>query len=166
MFLTGYHGTTLNRAKNILKEKKFTPSSKDTEWLGDGIYYYFDIDDAYKWRNSNAILHSVIKIDNDEYLDIDTEEGALVYNLVLALVASLQSKKINTASTVEKNQCAVMRLLWQKVPEIKVIAASFPAYKTVLKTLIDKRTRRKEFCVRNNDCIKHTYLIRKEDLDD
>lgn len=47
MFLTGYHGTTLDDANNIIKDGSFKISNSDTEWLGEGIYYYFNISDAY-----------------------------------------------------------------------------------------------------------------------
>ena len=42
MLITGYHGTSLNNAHNILNEGKFKISNTDTEWLGSGIYFYYD----------------------------------------------------------------------------------------------------------------------------
>ena len=167
MFLTGYHGTTLDSANNIIKEGKFKISHSDTEWLGEGIYYYFDIIDAYEWRNTEAILHSIIKIDNKEYLDIDTEIGADIYNQIVDYISTTQDKSVNISlKNAQKNQCAVMKMLWETYPNVKVISASFPTAQTKVRTLLDRRPTRKEFCVRNNSFIKCTQLIRKGDLDD
>lgn len=164
VFLTGYHGTTMEYAEKIVKEKNYKVSDGDKEWLGKGIYFYFDILDAYNWRNSEAILHSIIKIADCEYLDIDSKEGTKIYYDIIEHIESFDIKIEKNA--VQKNQCAVMKILWDTCPKIKVISASFPKEKTKVPTMIDKRTRRKEFCVRDNDYIKHTYLIEKRDLDD
>lgn len=164
--MTGYHGTTMDSANNIINEGKFKISHSDTEWLGEGIYYYFDISDAYSWRETEAILHSVIKIEDTEYLDIDSDIGADIYNQMLDYISTMQDKKIDSSVNIQKNQCAVMKMLWDAYPHMKVVSASFPTVKTKVKTLLDRRPIRKEFCVRNNDCIKCTQLIRKGDLDD
>ncbi len=164
MFLTGYHGTTLTSANKIL-EGEFNISSSETEWLGDGIYFYFSISDAYAWRNTEVILHSVIKIDDEEYLDIDSDTGKQIFSSICDLIAKAQGKVVSQ-NDIQKNQCAVMRILWDAYPKLKVVSASFPTERSKVRTLVDPRGKRKEFCVRNNDCIKHTYLIRKGDLDD
>lgn len=166
MFLTGYHGTTLKSANSIIEEGKFNISKSETEWLGNGIYYYFDITDAYKWRNTEIILHSVIKINDNEYLDIDTDVGADIYNDIIDFISNIQDKEINTSvKNSQKNQCAVMKMIWDSNPNIKAISASFATTPTKVRTLLDRRPTRKEFCVRNNDVIKCTQLIRKGDLD-
>ena len=166
MFLTGYHGTSLENGHKIIEEQQFNISDGKKEWLGKGIYFYFSFTDAYNWRDSDAIIHSVIKIDEDEYLDIDSKEGERIYNGILDIITSMQSKPIYSSASPQENQCAVMKMIWGQQPKIKVISASFATEPTKIKTLIDKRPRRKEFCVRNNNCIKHSYLIRKGDLDD
>jgi hypothetical protein len=166
MFLTGYHGTSLENGQKIIGSQRFNISVGKKEWLGNGIYFYFSLADAYNWRDSEAIIHSVIKIDEDEYLDIDSEEGELIYNGILDIISSMQSRTIFSNASTQENQCAVMKIIWETQPEVKAISASFATEPTKIKTLLDKRPRRKEFCVRNNDCIKHSYLIRKGDLDD
>ena len=166
MFLTGYHGTSLENGQKIIESQRFNISVGKKEWLGNGIYFYFSLADAYNWRDSEAIIHSVIKIDEDEYLDIDSEEGKLIYNGILDIISSMQSRTIFSNVSTQANQCAVMKMIWETQPKVKAISASFATEPTKIKTLLDKRPRRKEFCVRNNDCIKHSYLIRKGDLDD
>lgn len=165
MFLTGYHGTSLESGNSIISDKQFNISHGPKEWLGNGIYFYFSFEDAYKWKESEAIIHAIIKINEDEYLDIESEEGKKLYRGVLNLITSAQSKPVNSNADAQKNQCAVMRMIWNQNPTIKVISASFPVEPTKIKTLIDLRDRRREFCVRNNDYIKHMYMIEKGDLD-
>lgn len=167
MFLSGYHGTSIDNANSILDEHSFNLSTSDTDWLGQGIYFYFDISDAYNWRDSDAILHSVIKIDDSEFLDIDTTEGKKIYRDAVDCIAKIHNQPVSSrAVSAEKNQCAVMRMLWDSCPELKVVAASFPTERTKYRTMIETRLFRKEFCVKDNSFIKHTYLIRKDDLDD
>lgn len=165
MFLTGYHGTSTENAHKIIDNKEFAISKGEKEWLGDGIYFYFDISDAYNWRDSDAIIHSVVKIKEDEYLDMDSDAGSVIYNGILEIISATQSKNIYRNATPQENQCAVMRMIWGQYPKIKVISASFAIKPTKINTLMDKRPRRREFCVRGNDCIKHSYLIRKGELD-
>lgn len=161
MFLTGYHGTTIAGAEGIISEGCFHLSKKDTEWLGDGIYFYFSIEDAYEWRDTEAIFHTVIKIEDKEYLDIDTEEGKEIFKEICKCVAKSTGLKVN----VQKNQCAVMRMIWDTNPQLKAISASFYKEKTEFPTLIDTREKRKEFCIRDNSCIKCKHLIKRGDLD-
>lgn len=112
MFMIGYHGTTLKYANSIIEEGKFHISSSDTEWLGDGIYYYFDINDAYEWRdNTEAILHSVIKIEDSEYLDIDSKCGIEIYNEMIRCISEIHGKKIFSSARPQQNQCAVMKMI-------------------------------------------------------
>ena len=165
MFLTGYHGTSLENGHKILEKKKFDISNGEKEWLGPGIYFYFCISDAYDWKNSDAIIHSVIKVNEDEYLDMDSEEGTSIYNEIIEYISKMQNKHIFESTNSQKNQCAVMKMIWDQQPKIKVISASFAKEPTKIKTLMDKRPKRREFCVRNNDSIKHLYLIIKGDLD-
>lgn len=167
MFLSGYHGTSLDNARSILDGQSFNLSTSNTEWLGRGIYFYFDISDAYNWKDSDAILHSVIKIEDSEFLDIDTPMGKKIYRDAVDCIAQIHNQPVSSrAVNAEKNQCAVMRMLWDSIPELKVVAASFPTEHTKYRTLIETRPFRKEFCVKDNNSIKHTYLIRKDDLDD
>ncbi len=166
MFLTGYHGTSLDSANRIINEGMFLSSDSDKDWLGSGIYFYFDINDAFVWRNTEAILHSIIRVEPDEVLDIDTGEGADIFNKMIDYIIKLDCIPKNAKVSVQENQCALMRMIWDTYPNVKVIAASFPKQPTKFKTMLDRRPRRKEFCVRNNECIKYTHLVRKGDLYD
>ena len=46
--LIGYHGTVKTSAEKILSSKEFIESNNDNEWLGHGIYFFADIENAIK----------------------------------------------------------------------------------------------------------------------
>lgn len=170
MFVSGYHGTTLECAHNIIKEKYYKLSVSETEWLGNGIYFYPDINDACDWKDAEAVMHSVININENEYLDVDTASGRRTVESVKKLISSKYRYKIITdladKKRTEKNQNSVMKMVWDSNPGLKVIYASFAKEKSEFSTLLDTRERRREFCVKDNTCIKHTYLIERSALDD
>lgn len=111
MYLTGYHGTSEKWAKKVLETHTFKISDGDKEWLGRGIYFYESFGDAYAWNNSEVILHSVIKINDDEYVDFDTVDGAKLYNKIVTHICENMSITVDGKSS-QKNQCAVMNMLW------------------------------------------------------
>ena len=71
MYITGYHGTTKERAKKIVEENKFNISNENDEWLGKGIYFYEKYSDylIYNENNSEEFKQQISNI-----LDIMTEE--------------------------------------------------------------------------------------------
>lgn len=161
MLITGYHGTTETYAHNILAEGEYHISCSDTEWLGDGIYFYEQFSDAFNWRpksgEEKVVLHAVVKIADDEYLDIDSPEGERAWRGILEYICKVECIKLT--GTPQENQCAACRMLWDSNPNIKVVAGSFATMPSQVKVLIDKRIRRREFCVRNNEPIKCTQII-------
>lgn len=171
MFLTGYHGTTLVAAHSILEEGAYHLSTRDTEWLGSGIYFYPSFSDAYNWETidgripAEAILHSVIKVKNTEYLDFDSDKGHEIYQAACALISEMQGKEISANLTESQTQCAIAKIVWDIHDEIKVLAASFPTEKKKVRAIKEARKYRKEFCVRDNSYIKHTYIIERRNLD-
>lgn len=94
----GFHGTNINSAEKILKENRFRPSTKPDEWLGKGIYFFADPQDAMWWcraykrleEKDSAILRVEIKAD-----------------LIIDLLQSKQDvEKFKLFCDVVKNKCA------------------------------------------------------------
>lgn len=161
MLITGYHGTTEQYAHSILREGKFRISRANKEWLGHGIYFYEKFADAFSWKpqsgEEKAVLHSVIRIPDDAFLDLDTDEGAKAWQGILDYLC--QTEKIKLTGTAQENQCAACNMLWDSNPDIMVLAGSFAAQRSKVKVLLDRRIRRREFCVRDNQSIKSTQII-------
>lgn len=160
MLLTGYHGTNQDSAHKIIQSGKYNISHGNKEWLGDGIYFYEKFSDAISWRGTNTektVLHSVIEVDDDSYLDIDSEKGTILWREILDHIC--KNKSIILTGSSEEKQCAVCRMIWRDNPDLMVLASSFPTMRTTIMTLIDKRIRRREFCVRDNRPIRCTQII-------
>ncbi len=161
MLITGYHGTTASYAHSIILEGKFHVSNGNKEWLGNGIYFYEKFSDAYNWRPASGerkeVLHSVIEISDDEYLDIESPEGIAAWEGILTFIRS--TGDVELTGTYQENQCAVCNMIWDTSPDIKVLAASFATVPMKEKLLIDTRPRRREMCVRGNEQIKCTQIV-------
>ena len=164
MLITGYHGTTETYALKILADESFYISCSNKEWLGNGIYFYEKFSDAYAWRPASGekkvVLHSVVSIDDNGYIDIDSPTGEKVWMEILDYICKVAHIKLT--GTAQENQCAICRMIWDSDDNIMVLAASFATTRTRVQSLIDKRTRRREFCVRNNEPIKCTQIINYE----
>ena len=113
--------------------------------LPSGIYFYFDINDAFVWRNTEAILHSIIRVEPDEVLDIDTGEGADIFNKMIDYIIKLDCIPKNAKVSVQENQCALMRMIGDTYSNVKVIAASFPKQPTKLKLCLTDAREEKNF---------------------
>lgn len=49
--LLGYHGTSAAKGDAIVRDKVFCPSLGDHQWLGDGVYFFEDYEEAQRWGN-------------------------------------------------------------------------------------------------------------------
>ena len=163
MLLTCYHGTTLESAAKITETGKFNLSSGDKEWLGTGIYFFFDIDDALNWRNAEAVIHAIIEVDSGAYLDLASERGKKLCKNVMDYLTSIESK-IVTSKDEEANQCSVANLIWASCPEILALTCAFPTQQKSIPTIMEYRHMRREICLRDNSPIRVLNLIRRGDI--
>lgn len=167
MLITGYHGTTRDCADQILREKRFIPSIGKDEWLGKGIYFYREYRDALGWQLKNSavqaevVLHAVIYVPDDAYLDFDTDDGL---HMMRETIRYLQNHKYIPDANAQVNQCAVMNLIWDTSPALQLLLASFASERTQIRMLTDARERRREFCVRSNDSILSIQEIERVKL--
>lgn len=163
MYLCGYHGTSEASANSILKDNSgYTPSSSEHEWLGTGIYFYSNFEDAYVWKDAEVVLHSVISVTPDQILDLDSERGMERYRDAEALLQKKVGKELT--SDPIKNQCAICRIIWKNCPTIKVIRYSFALPVGDVMALVLANRKRCEFCVRDNSLIVNTVMIKKEEM--
>ena len=44
-----YHGTDKDSARTIVETQSMRPSEGDSHWLGDGYYFYVDVEYAFRW---------------------------------------------------------------------------------------------------------------------
>ena len=96
--IKGYHGTNFDSAKKIVTSN-YKISKGDDHWLGDGVYFFVEgistniVKLAEKWakaqswnnktktRNYNkyAAIESIIEVDEENFLDLTTEEGVKIF---------------------------------------------------------------------------------------
>jgi hypothetical protein len=162
VFFTGYHGTSQESGFNILESKRFIPSTGKKNWLGSGIYFYEKYSDALNWANerycqNSSILHVVVSVGENEYIDLDSEYGKQIYQKVVHVIAKRFDYLVK--GKAQENQCAVANFLWSKYLHINVLYASFPTEPSKFPLLKDARAKRREFCVRGNENIKGIQLI-------
>ena len=138
MYITGYHGTTSAAASSIMKQKRFDISTGNMQWLGSGIYFYPEFSDALNWRGttgmtaSDSILHVLVKVEEDELLDMDTLDGKRFGKELLEKICNSGGFSID--KNAEVNQCALINLILDQCRSIKVLCASFSSEKTTVKT--------------------------------
>ncbi|SMF83856.1 hypothetical protein SAMN02982917_5624 [Azospirillum oryzae] len=102
--ITGYHGTTPDRAKEIL-DKGFRVNEGEEDWVGSGIYFFIDgissaKDMAADWscfRNridKPCILYCSIKADYKNVLDLRLEAHAKQFNYHRNLFIEQNTEKL------------------------------------------------------------------------
>ena len=165
MYFTGYHGTSQEFASKIVADGCFTLSSGNKEWLGSGIYFYEMFSDSLDWADKkyprdHAVLHAVVSVEEDEYIDLDSIEGESIYRRIINIIADT-TKEIGNfhKGDAQNNQCAVARYIWTRFNDIKLLLASFPNEASAFPLIKDYRTKRRELCVKNNSAIKGIQLI-------
>ena len=162
MILIGYHGTTEKTARAILSGKPYLRSNGKKEWLGEGIYFYFDYKDAVNWTiqkgyANSAVLHNIIQIKNNEFIDLDTEKGKSIFQEVIKAFCESGVPIDNTKE--QQNQCAVANMIWDRFEECKLMMGTFHSDRRIMRTLTDPRPTRREFCLRTSDPIKSIVQV-------
>jgi hypothetical protein len=99
MDIEGFHGTDAANVNGIV-DNGFRLSLGDEEWLGDGVYFFVDgitsnpQSNATKWSIANAwdnnlkkytylnyaVIKTIIKVNEANFLDLTTTEGMKVFN--------------------------------------------------------------------------------------
>ena len=161
MYLTGYHGTSNEYAENILANQRFLPSTGEKEWLGHGIYFYPNFEDALNWAkehypNNEAVIHVLIHVNDNEIIDLNTIKGKNLFHNTVNIIGRW-SKLSETQ--IQKNQCIVCNTIWEVYKNVKVLKSYFGKEKTQFLTLIDSREQRLEFCVRDNSIIRGIFIV-------
>ena len=78
-YLTGYHGTTHESAEKII-EGEFHQSTRENNWLGNGVYFYKYYSDAAIWKDIDTgkaveeVIHVVVKVKKNQYLDMEKDD--------------------------------------------------------------------------------------------
>lgn len=75
---TGFHKTLDIYKEDIIKHG-FKVSVQEDDWLGEGVYFWDDINNAYWWKKSNTLFKSCIFVCEltcgvSQYLNLDNDD--------------------------------------------------------------------------------------------
>lgn len=135
MLMTLYHGTDLEAAKEIEKDK-FTVKKNPKHWLGNGIYFFTDKALAKWWTSGPtkkfgtevkepAILEVTVEVDEKNILDLrqfeQYSELAKQYRIFLEMFIEHGVQKISD----ERFRCLFFDWYMKVCPNIDIIIANF-----------------------------------------
>jgi hypothetical protein len=159
---TGYHGTDKSAAVNIMETKNFHPSIEEDEWLGKGVYFFWDPDDSQWWCTdySKLTCYVILKADLSASKIIDLvhrRRDQENFSILCNKVKNKSAKKSN--GELRKNYMSLA--LKYMVSEIKpdIIIGGFDQNRKFWFTKEEDRRKfpltplQIQFCVLNRNCI-------------
>lgn len=169
MQLIGYHGTSEDGCKGILMDKRFKCSTGNSQWLGDGVYFFQDDrHQAYmffknKFGMQNVrrheeihVLQANIQAEDDNVIDLVTDEGRRQID------DFKRTFEQNFGNTVihQLTDTALLNLLYKSVPYDLVRAVYDVPSKNKKNKKWEHHYRRAQIqiCVKNQDCINFDSL--------
>lgn len=107
--IIAYHTTEKSRADSIIRSNFFKGSTKSNEWLGAGIYFWDDIEDAEWWKSNiknvtkenTKVIKVILNCKNSEYRDLTLKDNMNEYKRICKEVEKSKHVKVNTKSVSE-----------------------------------------------------------------
>jgi len=158
--IIGYHGTSINHGSKIIQEQNIYPSTKKTEWLGNGIYYWAYRSDAVWWGRKESqktknrgfcpvVLSSELAVAEERYLDLDDsaqfEQFCAEVDEFLKTANGLAFEKPHEAQCFLSNYYA-------KVHNIDLLACTFGRRYDTESGF--GQLNRRQYCVKNKEIIQ------------
>lgn len=165
----GYHGTTQANAEKILQEQRFINSTKNNEWLGDGVYFFAYQNDAEWWIKANRfknqkteILKADLEYTDKQLLDLDDREQLDRVETILLYFIKENNFEFNngvdlSSESWDKQICWACNLIKKISPEIGIIIYTFLGKKHY-KYLPVSATQR-QICVSDHSIIRNISRI-------
>ena len=170
--LKAFHTTTSKNARQISFTKKFNPSNKNNEWLGEGIYFWVTYPDAMYWFEKSytfvdemCIISVNLSLNEDKILNLDIPHDMnMLVNFTNTYNNEMckKSKKLPRFKTIEEQRCFYCNL-YRKINSLDAIIFTFSQeYNDV-----GFAVKRKQICVHNSKTITiETFEhIKRSDLD-
>lgn len=176
----GYHGTLEVRAESILNGGKFIHSSKKTEWLGSGVYFFKHKGYAIWWANEQvkhkpktkkgeknlpAVLRADLVFTEDQLLDLDDPLQLDLMNEFIDEYIRLVPgyNNIWNRASDEERWCLACNLYRRINTKIKVICLTFHVSTPKNRENTGKFPKSQfQYCISDDSIINN---IKKEDID-
>lgn len=174
--IEGYHGTFKDNVHKIIEEG-YTFSRRENHWLGQGIYFYEDIELAKwfitrkynkKYRKQISVIKSILNTASDKVLDLDTNDGVdFVYKALKELINEIKIEfNIDDETT---NRCIILDII-KEYYSIDIIKMTFKTNNQSYGGANIKFFEENYFpvgiyysetqiCATDNKCIKHSIEI-------
>jgi hypothetical protein len=183
--IIGYHGTDAKNKASILKSGfELSEGLENEQWLGDGAYFFCEgVDEPISfaenwakvesWDNSShtfkytryCVLKTIIKVDEENFLDLTTKEGLEVFNyLRKKYVETLYKGKKRVNDFGFKDGYLINDAVSQGLIKANVIKGNF-----FIKLTKEERVSKVQFktpnctimSIRNSSCITLVELVKE-----
>lgn len=168
-----YHGTSLENAKKICKSSNdidFKVSCKTNEWLGNGVYFFDNKQNAVDWSKKVrkfkeiGIVSAMITADEEKVFDLVGNLSHLeIFDKMCSIVAD--KYKNTTNKKIDSNFMSTTIELLKARKDFDVIKAFFEIKNTNFKNINKAREKfpinigRIQICVINTNCITNCNII-------
>lgn len=166
----GYHGTNVLAAEKIISSQKFILSTGEDEWLGIGVYFFWDADDAGWW------CADCLKLKTYTVLQADLEASTVVdfvhrrgdlesFKKFCNQVKDKSSKMGNGKKRQNYMGLAIKMMVALQKPDI--IIGGFDQNRKIwfnnaeLKSKFPLVVSQVQMCVLNRDCIKNISVYKE-----
>lgn len=159
--MKGFHGTLQSKAVKILADT-FIISSKNTEWLGQGIYFFSEIRDARIWAEREArkphnkkelpcVIIVDIYCDAKHFLNLDIPQNRKKVEQRIELIKNVKGAPNFKSS--HQMRCYYLNL-YKRLENVKVMVYTFP--KVIDSDIgIPVLLKQKQICLTDDSCIEN-----------
>lgn len=171
MVQRAYHGTSLKNAKKICKannEIDFKMSCGENEWLGHGVYFFDNEQDARDWSikvrrfNKIGIISATIKAEEEKVLNLISNQKHIDIFINTIEKVRQKSEQFKNENIYTNYTALAMKILMEAI-KYDVIKAIFKPDKKLKEKIKDIPSNmlvgRIQICVVNTDCISDCNII-------
>lgn len=168
--IVGYHGTTRKNAEKIEKEQHFEESSRNSDWLGQGVYFF-----AYKahadWWTTHSryaeietrILSANLEYTEEEMLDLDDPESLKILDEIVKAAIAISNMSTNPTGAIldtkQKKWCFACNLIRNLHSEIGIIVHTFRDSKERVYKNCEFYGNQRQICVSRPSIIKEIMIV-------
>lgn len=164
--IKGFHGTLDEKANKILNSK-FIHSSKNSEWLGSGVYFFAERKDAEWWADLEikkpknkgakaAVLVAEIITQDNNFFDFDIVANSTLFSEKVEELITVVKSKYHGKNSDAQVRHALCDWFAEKY-NIDVYAYTFPIRIIINDVGFPVVQNQRQICVRNDACITNLH---------
>lgn len=174
-----YHGTTKDNADVIVKDQFMLPSVGDDQWLGEGFYFYFDVEYAFRWilikytnnftnKYTNnydniyeeySIVSAEIHINSERLFDLDNINHRLLFISVKTEISKKIEQSVKYRDKVKNNRTVVDGVVFNYLFKYMKYGEKYDAVKAVFPISYIFDDSRMDYLPEPQLCVKNIDII-------